>query len=69
LNVLLLVCLTLQVLAGLQHTLLSKLDESAQLLQQTPASQPEQLGQQLYLVQQLLQTLAATSSTKSSMPL
>lgn len=56
-------CLVLQVLGGLQQALLLKLDESRQRLQQTPASQPEQLGQQLQLVQQLLQALAAAKQS------
>lgn len=49
----------LQVLGDLQHTLLLKLDEARQQLATTPAGQAEQLGVQLQLVQQLLQTLAA----------
>ncbi|KAF6250950.1 hypothetical protein COO60DRAFT_706165 [Scenedesmus sp. NREL 46B-D3] len=48
-----------QVLNGLQHALLCKLDESRQLLLQTPAALPEQLGQHLQLAGQLLQALFA----------
>lgn len=48
-----------QVLDDLHHTLLSKLAEARQQLNATPVSEPEQLGQQLQLVQQLLSTLAA----------
>jgi hypothetical protein len=54
------------VLGALQAALLSKLDESRQLLQQTPSTQPEQLGQQLQLVQHLLQALA---TVRQSIPL
>lgn len=48
-----------QVLGDLHHALLLKLDEARQQLLLTPAGQAEQLGVQLQLVQQLLQTLAA----------
>jgi hypothetical protein len=54
------IALSLQVLGNLQHVLLCKVDESRQLLQQTPAAQGQQMSQQLQLLQQLLQTLAAT---------
>jgi hypothetical protein len=54
------VLLSPQVLSSLQDALLRKLDEARQLLLQTPAAQGEQMGQQLQLVQQLLQTLETT---------
>jgi hypothetical protein len=59
------VALSPQVLSSLQHVLLCKVDEARQLLQQTPAAQGQMMGQQLQLLQQLLQTLAAT---KQAMP-
>jgi hypothetical protein len=50
--------LCLQVLLDLQQALLAKLHEARHHLQATPASQHEQLSQQLQVIQQLLQTLA-----------
>lgn len=53
----------LQVLQGLQQALLVKLDEAGQQL--LAASQPDNMTQQLALIQQLMQT---TELVKQAMP-
>jgi hypothetical protein len=53
------------VLLRLQDALLSKLDAAATLLRATSVCDAQQMGQQLSVMQQLLQVLAACGSTSS----